>query len=183
MKGVIFTEFLELVESRYGMEVADRVLTRACPLDLGFTSVGTYDYQILIRLILEFGREIEKSPREVILGFGKHLFHRLRVIYPDSTSGVTNTIDFFLRVEDVIHKEVLKLYPEAEVPSFMFTLLDNGVFQIEYISARPFADLAEGLLSACLEHFGDELKIDRVDLNGVPGTHAVFYLGPKVDSP
>ncbi len=34
MKGVIFTEFLELVETGFGMETADQVITRGCPSTL-----------------------------------------------------------------------------------------------------------------------------------------------------
>jgi hypothetical protein len=145
--------------------------------------VGTYDYRILISLIQEFSSEIGKPPREVVFGFGKHLFHRLRVIYPDSTNGVTNAIDLVRRVEVVIHGEVLKLYPDAELPSFKFPASADGTFQIEYISTRPFADLAEGLIAACIEHFGDDLQLDRVDLDGTPGTHAMFSLRPKSHSP
>ena len=180
MKGVIFTEFLDLVESSHGMEVVDRVLTNGCPEDLGFTSVGTSDYRILVNLVVELSRAIDKPPREVVFGFGKQLFDRLLEIYPDSTKGVTSTIELVLRVEDVIHDEVLKLYSDAEIPSFKFPASEDGVFQIEYISARPFADLAEGLLSACIEHFGDDLEIERIDLEGEPGTHSLFRLHSRL---
>ena len=179
MKGVVFTEFLDLVESSYGMEVADRVLTKGFPTDSGFTSVGTYDHRILISLIMEFSDAIGKSPRDVILLFGKHLFHRLREIYPESTKGVTSAVELVLKVEAVIHDEVLKLYPDAEVPSFEFPASADGTFQIEYLSARPFADLAEGLLQGCIDHFGDPVQLERIDLQGTPGTHALFRFCPK----
>lgn len=183
MKGVIFTEFLDMVESKHGMQVADRVLTRGFPLDSGFTSVGTYDYRILIDLIVEFSNAVDKPPSEVVFEFGKHLFHRLREIYPASTEGVTCAMDQVRRVETVIHTEVVKLYPDAEIPAFRFPPADDGTFQIEYISARPFADLAEGLIAATIEHYGEDFKIERVDLDGPPGTHALFCLRPKLDSP
>lgn len=182
MKGVIFTEFLDLVEASYGMEVVDQVLTKGCPDDLGFTSVGTYDYRTLVSLVVELSATIGKPPQEVVFGFGKQLFHRLIEIYPDSTKGVNSTIGLVLKVEDVIHDEVLKLYADAEIPSFRFPVCENGVFQLEYISARPFADLAEGLLSTSIEHFGDDLEIERVDLDGEPGTHALFRLHPRLQS-
>jgi len=178
MKGVVFTEFLDLVESNYGMEVADRVLTKGFPNDTGFTSVGTYDHRILISLIMEFSDAIGKSPQDVVFIFGKHLFHRLREIYPESTNGVNSSIDLVLKVEAVIHDEVLKLYPDAEVPSFAFPASPDGTFQVEYLSARPFADLAEGLLQGCIEHFGDKLQLERTDLEGEPGTHALFRFRP-----
>lgn len=180
MKGVIFTEFLDLVESNYGMEVVDRVMTNGCPDGMGFTAVGTYDYRILVNLVAELSQAIDKQPKDVVFGFGRQLFHRLLDIYPDSTKGVSSTIGLVLRVEDVIHDEVLKLYSDAEIPNFKFPPSEDGVFQLEYLSIRPLADLAEGLLSACIEHFGDDLTIERVDLDGEPGTHALFRLHSRL---
>lgn len=179
MKGVIFTEFLDLVESKYGMEMADRVLTKGCPGDAGFTSVGTYDYRILIDLVVELSKAIDQTPSQVVFDFGKNLFSRLLLIYPDATKGVTNTIDQIQRVQSVIHHEVTKLYTDVELPSFNFPPSPDGEFLIEYISARPFADFAEGLIAAAIEHFGDDLKIHRVDLDGPPGSHALFSLRPS----
>ncbi len=179
MKGVIFTEFLDMVESSDGMELADRVLTKVCPGEVGFTSVGTYDYQIMIRLIMEYSDAVDKPTRDVIRNFGKYLFHRLRAVYPTSTVDVSNSIEQILKVENVIHEEVTKLYPDAELPHFTFPQSADGVFQIEYLSARPFADLAEGLIAACIEHFKDDFVIERSDLPGAAGTHALFCLRPR----
>jgi hypothetical protein len=179
MKGVIFTEFLELVESKFGMGVADQIQTKGFPLDSGFTSVGTYDYQILISLVVELSNETGIPIRDLVYGFGKHLFNRFRVIYPEFICGSTNTIDLLRNVESVIHIEVQKLYPGAELPSFKFPPSGDEQFQIEYNSARPFAVLAEGLIDACIEHFGDDLILERIDLDGEPGTHALFCLTPK----
>ena len=179
MKGVVFTEFLELVESNFGMEVADRVQTKGFPEDTGFTSVGTYDHQILISLVVELSHETGVPVRELVLAFGKHLFHSFSRNFPDTLVGVNNSIDLLQKVEGVIHGEVQKLYPDAELPSFSFSPSPEGHFQMEYISARPFADLAEGLIGATIEHFGDDLRCVRTDLDGPPGTHALFKLCPK----
>ncbi len=179
MKGVVFTEFLELVESNFGMEVADRIQTKGSPKDTGFTSVGTYDHRILINLVVELSQETGMSVRDLVLAFGKHLFQSFRRNYPETVVGVTNTLDLLQKVESVIHGEVQKLYPDAELPRFRFLPSEDGNFQVEYISARPFADLAEGLIEASIEHFGDDLKCVRTDLEGMPGTHALFYLCPK----
>ena len=180
MKGVVFTEFLEMVESNYGMEIADRVQSKGSPLDVGFTSVGTYDYRILINLIVELRQATGTPVRDLVLGFGKHLFHRFRSIYPDSMEGVTNTIELLQKVETQIHDEVAKLYPDAELPRFAFAPSAEGHFQMEYISNRPFADLAEGLIEASIEHYRDDVQLERVDLDGTPGTHAFFCLKPKL---
>lgn len=52
MKGVVFTEFMELVESRMGLDMLDRIITDAeLPNDGAYTSVGTYDHAGLVRMV------------------------------------------------------------------------------------------------------------------------------------
>ncbi len=184
MKGVIFTEFLELVESDYGMEVADQVITLGCPFHntTGFTSVGSYDHRNLMAMIDELSRVTNSPVPDLVQGFGKHMFGKFMQGYPEAFERVTSTFEMLLRVEDVIHVEVKKLNPEAELPSFNFPTTDEGSLDVVYKSARPFADLAHGLIEACVEYFGEELSVTRVDLEGEPGTHAMFSLKPRVPS-
>ena len=42
-----------------------------------------------------------------------------------------------------------------------FCSCDDGVMEMTYRSKRPLADLAEGLIRACVEHFGDDVEISR----------------------
>jgi hypothetical protein len=52
MKGVVFTEFMELVESRMGPDMLDRIITDAeLPNDGAYTSVGTYYHAGLVRMV------------------------------------------------------------------------------------------------------------------------------------
>ena len=69
------------------------------------------------------------------------------------------------------------MYPDAELPSIDCTIHD-GILDMTYTSKRPFADLAEGLILACVEHFNDPIKVSRVDLGEQNGTEARFTLTP-----
>ena len=43
MKGLVFTEFIEMMENDFGFEVADRVIENSDTISKGvFTGVGTY---------------------------------------------------------------------------------------------------------------------------------------------
>lgn len=179
MKGVVFTEFLELVETGFGMQVADNVITKGCPFHAGFTSVGTYDHQDLIAMVGQLSEETGAPAADLVHAFGKHLFNKFLLGNPDFFASVNNTFDLLVNVENVIHVEVLKLTPEAELPRFRFPPAEPGCFNVEYESKRPFADLAGGLIEACIEHFGESLSVTRTDLDGPPGTHANFHLSPK----
>jgi hypothetical protein len=52
MKGVVFTEFLEMVEGRFGLAMADRIIEAAqLPSSGAYTAVGTYDYTEMVHLV------------------------------------------------------------------------------------------------------------------------------------
>lgn len=184
MKGVIFTEFLELVETGFGMEVADHVITRGCPFQTtGFTSVGSYNHRDLISMVSELSQLSNTPASQLVHAFGKHMFTHFLKHYPDAFEHASSTFELLTRVEEVIHVEVKKLNPEAELPSFSFPTVDEGTLEVVYQSTRPFADLAHGLIEACIEHYGESIEVVRRDLEGEPGTHASFVLRqptPKV---
>ena len=52
----------------------------------------------------------------------------------------------------------------------------GGGLVMGYRSARPLADLADGLIRGCIEHFGEPIRVVREDLPGEPGTSARFVL-------
>ena len=178
MKGIVFSEFIEMVESDIGIDVADRMIAGASVSNDGaYTSVGTYDHAELIRLIVSLSKETSSPISELVKAFGKHLFNRLRELYPQFFEGVNSAIEFLPMVETYIHVEVRKLYPDAELPTFECEQVD-GDFRMSYRSNRPFADLAEGMILACVEHFQDALEVNREDQGDCDGTQARFTLTP-----
>lgn len=177
MKGVVFTEFLEWVEGRWGPEGADRIITRAgLPHSGGYTAVGTYDHQEFVRLVNQLGNLAVLPAREVLLAFGRHLFGRFVQGYPAFFTDVESAFDFLPRIDSHIHVEVRKLYADAELPRFEHAWLDPDTLALVYRSERPLGDFAEGLLQACIEHFGEALELARQDLPCSQGAAVSFLL-------
>ena len=162
MKGVVFTEFIEMVEDRLGPETADRIIEEARLASGGaYTAVGTYDYRELVALTRELSAATGQPGPELVREFGRHLFGRFAVAYPQFFAGVEDALSFLAGIEDHIHVEVHKLDPDAELPRFDCTRHGKDRLDLVYRSPRPFADFAEGLLVGCAEHFGEELEIAR----------------------
>lgn len=116
MKGVVFTEFMELVETRMGLEMLDRIITEAdLPNDGAYTSVGTYDHAELVRLVQALSNASGLTVPQLIHLFGEHLFQRFSVQYKALFADSRTAFDFLARIDDVIHVEVRKLYPDAEL--------------------------------------------------------------------
>ena len=183
MKGVVFTEFLDLVEQRFGLETVDRIIQDSdLSSDGAYTTVGTYDYTELLQLVTHLSRATEIPVPALVHAFGKHLFHSFSAAYPYLWSHIKSATEFLSKVEGFIHMEVLKLYPDARLPRIEFHEVDGGKWELNYASERPFADLAAGLIEACIEHFGEQISVLRDDTGSEDGTTARFLLETQTEA-
>ena len=64
-------------------------------------------------------------------------------------------------IEDEVHVEVRKLYPEAELPRFETERLAEDSLRMTYRSPRPLSDICHGLVEGCVDHFGRPADIRR----------------------
>lgn len=170
MKGMVFTEFMEMVEADWSLDMVDDIIASSGVASGGaYTSVGTYPHHEIVALVQALSARTEIPVTELIRAYGRHLFKRFSVLYPRFFQGVAGSMDFLAGIEDIIHAEVLKLYPDAELPTFRIER-GPGRLVLTYISARPFADLAHGLIEGCVTHFGDNVGVRReTPTEGLPG--------------
>lgn len=178
MKGVVFTEFMEMVEARMGLDMLDDIITEAAlPNDGAYTSVGTYDHAELVRLVTALSNATGLNTSQLVFMFGEQLFQRFSVSYPVLFGQGSNAFEFLSGVDGVIHVEVRKLYPDAELPKLECERLSANELVVRYSSPRGFADLAEGLIAGCVKHFGEPIAVTRIDLGKVDASHrADFHL-------
>lgn len=180
MKGMVFAEFLEMVEEKFSSDMVDRIIDSAALRSGGaYTTVGTYDHREMIELVTCLSRETGIPAPELIRTFGTHMFGRFHLLFPKYFEDVSSTFDFLRRVEDYIHIEVRKLYPEAELPSFTCESPHPHQLSLTYHSSRPFAALAEGLIRGCIAHYREPVELEVEDLSGGKGTAARFILTRK----
>jgi hypothetical protein len=176
MKGVVFTEFMELVEARMGLDMLDRIITEAqLPNDGAYTAVGTYDHAELVRLVQALSSASGMSVPQLIHLFGEHLFQRFSVQYKALFVDSRSAFDFLARIDDVIHVEVRKLYPDAELPAVPCERPSAEVLVMHYSSPRGFGDLAAGLIAGCIKHFGEDIRVTRTNLPQEGAMHRVRF--------
>src|SRR5690606_27411138 len=70
-----------------------------------------------------------------------------------------DTRAFVLALNDIIHPEVRKLYPGADVPDFGFDTRDPDVLRMTYRSARRLCAFAEGLIEGAARHYGEDVAV------------------------
>ncbi len=57
MKGIVFTEFLEMVEAEFGLETADKIIMDSKLASNGaYTVVGTYDPSEMGQLVTNLSK-------------------------------------------------------------------------------------------------------------------------------
>lgn len=177
MKGIVFTEFLEMVDDKFSPEVSEAIIEEAnLPSGGAYTSVATYDHAEMVTMVVKLAEKTNTPVSDLLGVFGEYLLGRFKVLYPDFFVGVSSTFDFLDTIENHVHVEVKKLYSDAELPSFATERLNDGAMTMTYKSSRPFADLAEGLIRGSIAHFGEEIQLRREDLGSGDGSYATFHL-------
>jgi hypothetical protein len=166
MKGIVFSEFSEMVEEVFSPEILDQIIEQAdLPSQGAYTAVGTYDHAEIFSLVQHLSVATDTPADVLVKAFGRHLAGRFSTLYPGFFDGVDGTFEFLETIENHVHAEVRKLYPDAELPAFD-TCSEGERLTLLYQSRRPFADLAEGLILGCSEYFGETVEIVRRDLDG-----------------
>ena len=177
MKGIIFTELVEMVEARFGLETADVMLEPEGLDSAGaYTATGVYAHGEMVLLLTRLSASTGLSVPQLLQAYGEHLFERLRALFPVFFQHPRDAFEFLATVDDVVHVEVLKLYPDAELPSFVCERLDERNMRLTYSSPRGLADLARGLISSCCRSYGEQIEIADTDLSGGTMTRVEFLL-------
>lgn len=164
MKGIVFTEFLEMVDDKFGVATTEKIVEASdLPSGGAYTSVGTYDHSEIVALVTQLSAASGMDVSVLIKVFGEHLLGRFYVLFPDFFAEIDDVPTFLSRVDGYIHVEVRKLYPDATLPKITTQWLDEDRFELTYKSDRMMGDLAEGLIEGAIAHFGKPYDCARRD--------------------
>jgi len=159
VKGVVFNLLEQLVARDFGEDTWDSLL-EASRLDGVYTSLGNYSDEDLVKLVSAAANALSMPPDDVVIWFGRNALPLFATRYPQLFEPHNSTRSFVLTLNDIIHPEVRKLYPGADVPEFDFDLRD-GVLVMGYRSARKLCSFAEGLLFGTADHYGERLTVEQ----------------------
>lgn len=164
MKGIIFNAVEEAVTNLYSADTWDDLLDEA-GLAGDYTSLGNYDDSELIGLVGAACKATGHDPEPLIRTLGEHAFPHLASRYPELVEG-NDTFAFLRAVNDIIHPEVLKLYPDSNPPKFDFEDRPGGTLRMTYTSARRLGVLAEGLIHGAAAQFDETIDIEVISGHG-----------------
>jgi hypothetical protein len=175
MKGIVFNLLEELVHSEFGDGEWNRVLQDA-EVDGAFTSRDTYPEAVLRRLVAAVGRRAHKTPGEALQWFGRHSMPLLATRYPQFFNAQESTRSFILTLNDIIHPEVRRLYPGADVPVFDFDTSVPDALTLGYYSPRKLCALAHGFIEGAADHYGETVDVDQIECIHRGDAKCVFQL-------
>jgi hypothetical protein len=144
----------------HGDDAWDDMLERAS-LDGAYTAVGSYPDSEFLKLLAALPAGPDRSPDTQLRWFGAKAFPLLALRYPVFFEGYDSTQPFLLTLNDIIHPEVRKLYPDADVPVFDFSHEGEDTLVVGYRSGRRLCFLAEGFIEGASSHFGQHVAIEQ----------------------
>jgi hypothetical protein len=159
LKGIVFNLLEEIVAAQYGEDTWDDLLDDA-GLDGSYTSLGNYADEDLMQLVAAASVRLELPADDFVRWFGRSATPIFKQRYPDLFAPYNSTLPFVLTLNEIIHPEVRKLYPGADVPVFDFDT-SSEVLVMGYSSSRKLCAFAEGLLQGAGDVFGEQVTISQ----------------------
>lgn len=157
MKGVVFTEFIEFVENSFGFDAVDTMIEDS-GLNGVYTQAGNYPFEEMLALIVALSKIQKVEVNELLEKYGEHLFDRLAGLY-QNINKFSSAFDIIAHVDNIIHPEVHKLYPDAELPSFRLITQEPNKLTLEYMSNKSLHYLAKGLILGVAKYYKEDLIV------------------------
>lgn len=158
MKGVVFNLLENMVEAQLGAEAWDALLD-AADSDGIFVATETYPDEELLSLVAAASEATGIPAQDLVRSFGEFMLPEFAKRYPVFFEPHNNVRDFLLSVDQVIHVEVRKLYPEAGLPTFEYEEDNPDTLTMLYRSPRKLCALSEGLITGAAKYFKQPVTI------------------------
>jgi hypothetical protein len=164
MKGFIFTNFIEFVETNHGLEMVDEMITNCnLPSQGIYSSFSSYQFDELVSLLTFVSQKTNVNPEILLEKFGVFVFPYLIGKHSYIIENFDNPIDLIGGIENHIHIEVKKLYNDADLPTFRVVEKTEKKLSVIYNSSKGLTYFAIGLMKETLNHFNvkGNITIDK----------------------
>jgi hypothetical protein len=173
MKGIVFNLLEQVVVKEHGEDTWENLLD-AAGLDGSYTSLGSYADEDLLKLVGAASNALDIPADDVVRWFGRNALGLLAQAYPQLFTPHASTRPFLLTLNDIIHPEVRKLYPGADVPEFDYDTSDPKTLRMGYRSRRKLCALGEGLIAGAADYYGEDFDLTQSECVHRGGERCVF---------
>jgi hypothetical protein len=159
MKGVLFNVVEDVVTEALSADAWDDVVERS-GVGGAYTSLGTYPDGEMTAVVGEVATATDMSGEETLRLAGQLGFKHLVARAPHLIEPYQDWKAILTALDDIIHPEVLKIYPGADVPRFAVTA-DGDDLVVVYTSPRALCALADGLIVGTGTWFETPLTVEH----------------------
>jgi hypothetical protein len=179
MKGIVFTEFLALVEEKFGLETVDEIIEKSDLASEGvYTAIGTYEFSEMLSLLTHLSEKTSLSIDTLLYVYAEHFFEVLKTNYSKLIETYSDPMALLASIENHIHVEVRKIYPDAELPYFEVLERTENKLVLEYTSSRAMYNFGLGLMHKTFEYFGQkaDIKLDKLKSDGSKVNYTIIKI-------
>jgi hypothetical protein len=177
MKGLVFTEFFKHVEALHGADLLDDVIEAAgLPHDGAYASTGSYPFGEMVALVTALTAATGAPLPAVLEAFGTHCFGSWVNYAPGFFGPDRQLFDILEGIDEFHETEVRKLYPDAELPSFLKEFRGEDTLVMGYYSCKPLAALATGVIRGAAAHLGRQVSIRCEPAQGPAGPYTRIHV-------
>lgn len=164
MKGIVFVELVSMIEDTIGETETDELIERAeLPSGGIYTGVGNYESAELNSLVGAVSDKTDIAPKKLHYLFGLRMADMFQDKYRSVFEGKQNTFELLEAIEDEIHRDVRKLYPDAELPQFSHCRPQPHILELTYRSPLRLSQFCLALLEKTLAYYGEKASISTHD--------------------
>lgn len=162
MKGIIFTQLSRLIEETQGIACWNEVLEEVQPASQGiYVGTNTYPDEELMDIVHCLSQKLHTPITDLLYNFGAYLFPVFAQKYAIFIPEHIKLKEFLKTVDQIIHVEVLKLYPEASTPTINCEDPNDNTLTMLYSSQRKLCPLALGLIHGASTHFKEKITVNH----------------------
>jgi replicative DNA helicase len=170
MKGIIFTQFLDLVEERFGLEMVDQIICQSRLESKGeYTSIGTYNFYEFLQLLHHLSKNKSISIINLLEVYAVQIFSALDTIHPEVLTSYKNPIEMIASMNHHIEMifntknatplEVLEVKSFLPLPHFTVKEKTENLLIINYKSNMGMQHFWLGLMHEMFKHFNETATI------------------------
>jgi hypothetical protein len=160
MQGIIFNALEEFVLENADMEVWNDVIEMSnVPSEGAYTAGVNYSDDEIVALASSLCEKLGVPLTDGLRLFGEFLFGFLLSRGPIELKDYQNAQSLLTDLENVIHRDVKRIHPDAYTPFFEYIPKDGNSGELIYRSKRKLCAVAEGLINGEAKHFSQKLDM------------------------
>ena len=113
----------------------------------------------MLQLLQNLSNNTGVTIDDLLLVYGEHFFSVLQTSYPGLLATYKDPLEMLSSIEDHIHIEVIKIYHDAELPTFIVEEKTENSLTMIYKSSRSMHHFGLGLMNKTFEYFDSTATI------------------------